>query len=229
MGFMNRPGNMGGDWETVGGGAWHAGQRVDPGGWTYSTNYSGKIPEGARTFNPNTPPGQRDPRTGAPLHMNPLWTQGGSEYYWLNEDGTPAGSTGFTGSNVSNAPWNATPQVRGGGSQIGQQGGGGGQPGGMGQYGGGGGGQQFGLGGGGQQGQGNWGSPYSTANSGWGGPSGGQPQSPWGGGTPQLGGQGPSSYIAGLMNSMYGRGTGQGGDSQGYGGWGGLQTNQAWR
>ena len=91
-----------------------------------------------------------------------------------------------------------------------------------------------------QQGQGNWSSPYSTANSGWGGPSGGQPQSPWGGGTQQQGYQGPSSYaggqggmgggqIAGLMNSMYGRGTGQGGGSQGYGGWGGLQTNQAWR
>jgi len=151
-GNNSNPGQQGGgDWETAGGGAWNAGQRVDPGGWTYSTNYSGKIPEGARTFNPNTPPGQRDPRTGAPLHMNPLWTQGGSEYYWLNEDGTPAGSTGFTGSNVSNAPWNATPQVRGGGSQMGQQGGGGGgQPGGLGQYGGGGGGQQFGLGGGGQ-------------------------------------------------------------------------------
>ena len=52
-----------------------------------------------------------------------------------------------------------------------------------------------------QQGQGNWSSPYSTANSGWGGPSGGQQQSPWGGGTPQQGGGG---QMANLMGSMYG-------------------------
>ena len=57
---------------------------------------------------------------------------------------------------------------------------------------------------GGQQqvrGQGNWSSPYSTANSGWNGGGGGQPQSAWGGGTPQQGGGG---QMANLMGSMYG-------------------------
>ena len=68
--------------------------------------------------------------------------------------------------------------------------------------------------GGGQQpqyGQGSWGSPYSTANSGWGGPTGGQPQGAWGGGTPTQGGGG---QMAGLMQQMYGNGG---------------QTNQGWR
>jgi len=62
-----------------------------------------------------------------------------------------------------------------------------------------------------QQGQGNWSSPYSSANSGWGGPTGGQPQGAWGGGTPTQGGGG---QMAGLMQQMYGNGG---------------QTNQGWR
>ena len=120
--------------ENAAGQQWSSGQMMDPNEWTYSTNYSGTIPEGARTYDPNAPAPTRDPRTGAILHKNPLWTQGGDEYYWLNEDGTPAGSTGFNGSNVSNAPWNnQSPAPRQGGGGGGatnpfQGGGGGGQP-----------------------------------------------------------------------------------------------------
>jgi len=46
-------------WETAGGGQWNAGQVSDPvNDWSYNQNYSGKIPEGAQTFDPNAP----DPR-----------------------------------------------------------------------------------------------------------------------------------------------------------------------
>jgi len=50
------------------------------------------------------------------------------------------------------------------------------------------------------------------------------PPSQWGGGQGGMGG----GQIAGLMQQMYSP-SGQGGGSQGYGGWGGLQTNQRWR
>jgi hypothetical protein len=112
------PGGMGWQgWENAGG------QSVGPGGaWdentSYNQNYRGKIPEGARTFNPNAPPPTRGPN-GELLHQNPNWTQGGNEYYWLNQDGNPAGSTGFNGSNVSNAPWNNQPPApRQGGGRM---------------------------------------------------------------------------------------------------------------
>ena len=108
MGMFNRPGNMGGDWETVGGDAWHAGQRVGPGGWTYSTNYSGKIPEGARTFDPNAA------RTSLPP-QNP----GGYPGQWQgNQGGGQQG--GYLGQ------WGGG----GGGQQFGLGGGGGSQQGG---------------------------------------------------------------------------------------------------
>ena len=210
MGMFNRPGNMGGDWETVGGGAWHAGQRVDPGGWTYSTNYSGKIPEGARTFDPNAA------RTSLPP-QNP----GGYPGQWQGNQG--------------------------GGQQGGY----------LGQWGGGGGGQQFGLGGGGgPQQRGGYDPNMGGINQS--GPQQGDNQAMrWAQqNDPQLYAQyqrdkfsreqeqnrpqfgwanesnarpGGDGQIAGLMQQMYNQGSGQGGGSQGYGGWGGLQTNQRWR
>lgn len=77
-------------------------------------------------------------------------------------------------------------------------------------------GQWQGTQGGGQQGgyPGQWG---------MGQPAGGGP-SAWSGGQGGMGG----GQMAGLIQQMYSP-TGQGGGSQGYGGWGGLQTNQGWR
>ena len=73
--------------------------------------------------------------------------------------------------------------------------------------------------GGGQQG----GYPGQWQGNQGGGQQGGYPGQ-WGGGQGGMGG----GQIAGLMQQMYSP-SGQGGGSQGYGGWGGLQTNQRWR
>ena len=73
--------------------------------------------------------------------------------------------------------------------------------------------------GGGQQG----GYPGQWQGNQGGGQQGGYPGQ-WGGGQGGMGG----GQIAGLMQQMYSP-SGQGGGSQGYGGWGGLQTNQGWR
>lgn len=182
MGIMNSPINMGGDWETVGGGQWHAGQRVDPGGWTYSKNYSGNIPNGSRTFDPN-----------ARQRIRGQWY-----------DVQPPGIQQASGT------------VPGMGYQ--QQGG----P--LGQYGGGGGGQQLGFGGGGGSYDPNMGGinlagpqqGMSQANGSYmNGVGGGQTDPMQGGGL----------NMQQIMQQMYG----QGGWNQGYGGWGGLQTNKGWR
>jgi len=189
-------------WETVGGGQWNAGQVSNPNDWSYSTNYSGNIPEGAQTFDPNVRP---DPPIIGPngeiLHRNPLWTQGGDEYYFLDENGNPAGSTGFNGSNVSNAPWNNQPPAP-------RQGGGGGGWGAQNPY----------QGGGGQtdpfQG-GNRMQPQAPPRSGGGG---------WGGQTdPFQGGQGPA------MSPQANWGGGQTDPYQGGNGWGGSQPTMAGR
>ena len=154
---------MGGGYDPNMGGINQGGPGPAPGALTDAQRWLMQNRPGQQWYSPgnypggnNSNPGQlgRGPQrdgSGEAIFPNPNHVPGTGTYAFLREDGTPAGSTGFTGSTFSEGPWGAPSRVRGGGSQMGQQGGGGGgQPGGLGQYGGGGGGQQFWLGGGGQ-------------------------------------------------------------------------------